>query len=103
MASQEQIDRFLADPERKLPRAPGHERKEPSAKEDVRKRSGGKALQRRQPIRRGRPKEVPDERRGFWHGVMCTKLRTQEAREGFDGFLQVRMWSARLRGSDRGL
>lgn len=31
-------------------------------------------------------KEVPDERRGFWHGVMCTKLRAQEEEDWFGGF-----------------
>lgn len=44
----------------------------------------------RTPVKRTRPKEVPDARRGFWHGVMCTKLRLQEREPGFDGFYRCR-------------
>lgn len=38
------------------------------------------------PIPRSAPKEVPDERWGFWHGVMCSRLREQEREPGFEGF-----------------
>lgn len=49
-----------------------------------------KPLPRAKGLKRGKVKEVSDARRGFWHGVMCAKLRAQELRPGyedvFDGF-----------------
>jgi hypothetical protein len=51
------------------------------AREPHREPKSKTAAKRRTPLARGKTKEVSDARRGFWHGVMCAKLRAQEPTE----------------------